>query len=118
MANKPIFFDASGRRAARVSLIGWIAAVIAVLVGTAFAASLIIVPHVDGLTLPGRLTAIHIPDLERNALAPGLLRSAAHLAIEARAKREDIAREHRLRAASGEQTHVLSAILRPQAGRP
>ncbi len=118
MANKPIFFDASGRRAARVSLIGWIAAVIAVLVGTAFAASLIIVPHVDGLTLPGRLTAIHIPELERNALAPGLLRSAAHLAIEARAKREDIAREHRLRTARGEQTHVLSAMLRPQAGRP
>jgi cellulose synthase/poly-beta-1,6-N-acetylglucosamine synthase-like glycosyltransferase/peptidoglycan/xylan/chitin deacetylase (PgdA/CDA1 family)/spore germination protein YaaH len=118
MANKPIFFDESGRRAARVSFIGWLAAVIAVLIGTAFVASLVVVPHVEGLTLPGRLTAVHIPDLERNALAPGLLRSAAHLAIEARAKREEIARLHRLRAAHNAVSPLVSEILRPQQGRP
>ena len=44
MAKKPVFFDASGKRAARISLIGWIAVIVSVVLGGAFVASLLAVP--------------------------------------------------------------------------
>jgi cellulose synthase/poly-beta-1,6-N-acetylglucosamine synthase-like glycosyltransferase/peptidoglycan/xylan/chitin deacetylase (PgdA/CDA1 family) len=119
MANKPIFFDASGRRATGVSIAGWIAAIASALLGAAFIASLVMVDtNVTGLILPGRLTAIRSPDLDKKALAPELLRQAQRLAREARLRREEIARANRLRLERGSGSHARAAILRPQKGRP
>ena len=119
MANKPIFFDASGRRAAGVSLVGWIAAIVSALLGAAFVASLVMVDtNVPGLILPGRLTAIRTLDFEKKALAPELLRQAQRLAIEARVHREEVARANRLRLERGAGSRARGAILRPQKGRP
>ena len=67
MADKPIFFDATGRRANIVSVIGWGAAIISTVLGVFFIVSLFMTPHVANLNLPGRLTAIHTPELEKSA---------------------------------------------------
>ncbi|HUB84180.1 MAG TPA: hypothetical protein VL971_00695, partial [Rhizomicrobium sp.] len=118
MANKPIFFDASGKRAARLTVIGWIAVVASVLLGAAFVASLLAVPKEAVLGLPGaKLTAIHTPELENKAVAPGLLKSAEQLAISARAKKLERQRERRL-AKQQEARRAKASTLRPQQGRP
>ena len=117
MAKKPIFFDASGKRAARISLIGWIALVASVILGGAFVASLIAVPSEAILNLPGRITAIHVPELENKAVAPGLLKSAEQLAEAARIKKAERQRARRL--AKAQQHHKAAAsTLLPQRGRP
>ena len=120
MANKPIFFDASGRRATSVSIAGWVAAGVSLLLGAAFIASLVIADtNVQGLILPGRLTAVRIKDLEKKALEPQFLRQAQRLAIEARRRREDVARSNRAKMErSAKSRQARAAILRPQKGRP
>ena len=120
MANKPIFFDASGRRATGVSIAGWVAAVVSLLLGAAFIASLVIADtNVQGLILPGRLTAVRFPDLEKKALEPQFLRQAQRLAIEARLRREEVARVNRARMERSAKSRLQrAAILRPQKGRP
>ena len=115
MADKPIFFDATGRRASVVSAIGWGAAVISTVLGVFFVVSLFMTPHVANLNLPGRLTAIHAPELEKSAQAPGLLRSAERLAAAVRAKRAELAKQWRLRKGHG---RVLAEALRPPSHRP
>jgi cellulose synthase/poly-beta-1,6-N-acetylglucosamine synthase-like glycosyltransferase/peptidoglycan/xylan/chitin deacetylase (PgdA/CDA1 family) len=118
MAKKPIFFDASGKRAARVSVIGWVAAAVSILLGAAFVLSLLAVPQVQAFNMRGRLSAIHAPELEKKAVAPGLLKSAAQLAIAARAeKRAELARVHRLMKYQ-ERRNALASKLAPQPGRP
>ena len=87
MTKKPIFFDATGRRAARISLFGWTAAVVSTVLGVAFVASLVVAPQMTSVTFANRLTAIHLPELVKKATAPGLLKSAGRLAAEARARR-------------------------------
>jgi len=119
MVQKPVFFDATGRRAAGVTFVGWSAAIVSGVLAAAFLASLALFDaKVPGLILPGRLTAIHTPELERKAQDPELLRIAARLAREARQRREEVARAKRLRAQNGGVQRALSAILKPQAGRP
>ena len=119
MADKPVFFDASGRRAQSVTVIGWTAAIVSIVLAAAFMASLALVDtKVPGVIMPGRLTAIHIPELERSARDPELLRIAARLALEARQRREEIARARRLKSEKAGVQRALSAILKPQAGRP
>src|SRR6185437_14800875 len=76
MANKPVFLDATGKRALRISLIGWGAAIVSTLLGAAFLTSLAAVPHFANVKLPGRLTPVNTQALEQKAAAPGLLRSA------------------------------------------
>ena len=118
MANKPIFFDASGKRAARINVIGWVAVVASIALGAAFVASLLAVPQEAAMNLPGsRLTAIHTPELENKALAPGLLKSAEQLAIDARAKKLERVRERTL-AREQERRRAKASILLPQSGRP
>src|SRR5215472_3112692 len=119
MAEKPVFFDASGRRAASVTAVGWTAAIVSGLLAAAFLASLILIDtKVPGLIMPGHLTAIHIPELEKKAQDPELLKLAARLAVEARQRREEVARARRLRAERGGVQRALAAILKPQQGRP
>jgi cellulose synthase/poly-beta-1,6-N-acetylglucosamine synthase-like glycosyltransferase/peptidoglycan/xylan/chitin deacetylase (PgdA/CDA1 family)/spore germination protein YaaH len=114
MANKPIFFDASGRRAGRVSLIGWIVAVIGTIVTASLIASIVSIASSKSLPF-GHLTAIHLPELERKAEAPGLLKSAEKLALEVRIRREELSNERKRRTERG--LHELPAQLLPQSGR-
>jgi cellulose synthase/poly-beta-1,6-N-acetylglucosamine synthase-like glycosyltransferase/peptidoglycan/xylan/chitin deacetylase (PgdA/CDA1 family) len=118
MANKPIFFDASGKRAARLTVIGWIAGGLSILLGAGFVASLLAVPNEAAFSLPGaRLTAIHTPELENKAVAPGLLKSAEQLAVAARAKKLERQRGRRL-AKEQERRRAKASTLLPQQGRP
>lgn len=116
MANKPVFFDATGRRAARISLIGWAAAIVSTVLGVGFLMSLAAAPQFGEVKLPGRLTPV-AAQLVRNALAPGLLQSAAQLAAQARAKHADLVRAKHLRALRLAMAHKR-AKLHPTSGRP
>jgi len=114
MANKPIFFDASGRRAARIKILAWAAGLALLVISVGFAASLALAPPVRGLVFPQR--AAPAPLLKR-AQKPGLLARAERLATAARKRRlEEIARLHR--AQSALPSRALPAILKPQEGRP
>jgi cellulose synthase/poly-beta-1,6-N-acetylglucosamine synthase-like glycosyltransferase/peptidoglycan/xylan/chitin deacetylase (PgdA/CDA1 family) len=115
LANKPVFFDATGRRAARISTVGWVAAVLSTILFIGFAASLLISQPGSNVDLPGRPSALNRPDLIKKAIAPGLLKSAARLAADARNRRLEIARLRRLR--NDMPSRVLPAILKPQPGR-
>lgn len=115
MVNRPIFFDATGRRAARVSFIGWTAVILSVLLGAAFVANLVNAPDVGQIRLPGQLTAVQ---LEKKAIAPGLLKFAANLAAAARSKREQLALEHWQRVERGRHANVPPGALAPRPGRP
>jgi peptidoglycan-N-acetylglucosamine deacetylase len=117
MSKKPIFFDATGRRAARFSLVGWTAAILSTILGVAFIASLVVVPRVQNVTFTNRLTAIHLPELVNKATAPGLLKSAAHLAIEARKAREEAIRLRQKKLAHNTPVKAFPAALKPQPGR-
>jgi len=117
MSDKPIFYDASGRRALGASVVGWIAAVISLVLGAAFAITLAYAP-ILGIKAPYHLTAVSIADLEKAAKAPGLVRSAARLGAEARARREQRARALVARNERGLHNRPLSAMLKPQADRP
>jgi peptidoglycan-N-acetylglucosamine deacetylase len=44
MANKPVFFDVTGRRAQRLSTLGWTAAVVSTILFIGFVASLVVAP--------------------------------------------------------------------------
>src|SRR5476651_1012963 len=114
MSDKPVFFDATGRRAVGASIVGWTAAVISLALGAAFVVSLITVPIGAKLHLPGHLTAINIPDLEKKALAPGLVRAAARLANEARTRRAELAVTRRTCNERGLRTRTIASILKPQ----
>jgi cellulose synthase/poly-beta-1,6-N-acetylglucosamine synthase-like glycosyltransferase/peptidoglycan/xylan/chitin deacetylase (PgdA/CDA1 family) len=117
MANKPIFFDATGRRAARIKVLAWVVSLAALVILVGFGASLMLAPPVPGLDLPGRAVAVHQNNLVKKAQKPGLLARAERLAAAARKRRlDDIAR--RQRAQVSQTGRVLPAILKPQAGRP
>ena len=117
MSNKPIFFDKSGRRAARIRVVAWAVSLSALLILVGFITSLALSPRVNGLDFPGRATVANPALLEKRAQKPGLLARAERLAQAARKRRlEDIARLHR--AQSALPNRMLPAILKPQAGRP
>ena len=117
MANKPIFFDASGRRAARIRLIGWVVGLAAAVILAGFVTSLALSPPVTGLDLPGRAVAVNPPNLIKRAQKPGLLARAERLAAAAR-KRRLVDFANLRRGQSSLPSRVLPAILKPQAGRP
>jgi cellulose synthase/poly-beta-1,6-N-acetylglucosamine synthase-like glycosyltransferase/peptidoglycan/xylan/chitin deacetylase (PgdA/CDA1 family)/spore germination protein YaaH len=118
MTNKPVFFDASGRRASRMSWLGRVSAVVTTFVGIIFVASLLFEPHVAGPNLHNRLSAINTAELERRAFDPSLLKAAAKLAAEVRADRAELARVWRTKSAGGTQDHAARAALRPKFDRP
>jgi peptidoglycan/xylan/chitin deacetylase (PgdA/CDA1 family) len=117
MANKPIFFDATGRRAVGVTIIAWAGAIASAVLAAGFVASLIAVAQIATVRLPGHMTAIHTPDLEKKAIAPGLLSSAERLAQAAR-DRHDVRHNARLAwEARDRATRNFNAELLPQKGR-
>jgi peptidoglycan-N-acetylglucosamine deacetylase len=116
MANKPIFFDETGRRAARLSILGWGSAVISTIVGIAFVASILAAQTVAPPDLPVRLTANNA--LVRRAVDPALLKSATQLAAEAR-QREALVKSWKHKNAHHKlPSRELAAALRPRPDRP
>jgi cellulose synthase/poly-beta-1,6-N-acetylglucosamine synthase-like glycosyltransferase/peptidoglycan/xylan/chitin deacetylase (PgdA/CDA1 family)/spore germination protein YaaH len=115
MSDKPIFFDETGRRAARLSLVGWAAAILSTLLGLAVMATILAAQQVKVHPLPIRLTPNN--SLVRRAVDPALLKSAAQLAYEARA-REKLALSWQRRNAHAAPPRDLSAALRPLPDRP
>ncbi len=95
-------------------MLGWAAAVVSTILGVAFFASILASQRVEGPQLPIRLTANN--QLARRALDPALLKSAARLAAEARA-RQQLARSWRLKSAAA-PSRTLAAALRPLPDRP
>jgi len=117
MGNKPVFFDASGRRAARIRVLAWVVGVTLVVILTGFGASLLLSPPVSGLDLPGRAVAANPTNLVKKAQKPGLLARAERLAAQARKRRlDEIAKLRHVQGTLPDR--VLPAILKPQAGRP
>src|SRR5580692_5619918 len=118
MIDKPVFFDASGRRASRMSIFGWTATVIAALVGTLFIGSLIFEPHIAQPNLPGHLSALNPAELVRRAFDPAILNAASKLAQEARAERAKLVRAWRAQRAKVAQAHASPAALHPLPNKP
>jgi len=118
MIDKPVFFDASGRRASRMSVGGRVAAVFATVVAVIFLGSLIVEPHVAGPNLPGHLSAINPAELVRRAFDPAMMNAAAKLAQDARAERGKLVRAWRAQRALVAHTHSSPAALRPFPNRP
>ncbi|HEY4274994.1 MAG TPA: glycosyl hydrolase family 18 protein, partial [Rhizomicrobium sp.] len=114
-SKKPVFFDATGRRAARLSVFGWSAALIVTILAIGFIASLVIAKPVATVDFPSRTYSAPPRDLAKKAVAPGLLRSAVRLATEAQNRRLEAKRLRQLRA--NQPSRVLPAILSPQKGR-
>ena len=114
-SKKPVFFDATGRRAARLSALGWAAALLSTVLAIGFVASLVVAKPVATVDFPGRTYSATPRDLAKKAVAPGLLRSAVRLATEAQNRRLEARRLRRLRAS--QPSRVLPAILSPQKGR-
>jgi hypothetical protein len=114
-SKKPVFFDATGRRAARLSAFAWAALLVTTVVAVGCIASLVIAKPVATVDFPSRTYAPPPKDLAKKAVAPGLLRSAVRLATEAQNRRLEARRLRRLRAS--QPSRVLPAILQPQKGR-
>ena len=114
MANKPVFFDVTGRRAQHISTLGWAAAIISTVLGIGFVVSLLVTAPTPDVDLPGRPVAINPPQLVRQAVAPGLLKSAAGLAAEARVRRLEIQRLRHFRTTMPPR---VPAGLLPKPGR-
>jgi len=117
MTEKPIFFDASGRRASRVSVFGRALALLAAVIAVAFITSLVIEPHVSSPRLRGHLSAINPAELVRRAFDPAMMTAAAKLAQEARAERAKLVRAWRAQRAK-QAAKASSAALRPFSNRP
>lgn len=113
MPNKPIFYDETGHRAQRFSILGWTGAVLSTLLGVAVAVSILATGNVKSPDLPIHLTADNKIErkLERKAVDPALLKSAAKLAQEART-REKLAQKWRL-AMANQPSRPIAEALRP-----
>ena len=114
-SKKPVFFDATGRRAARISAFGWAALLVSTVVGIGFVTSLLVTRPVQTVDLPSRTYSAAPRELAKKAVAPGLLRAATRLATEAQNRRLEARRLRRLRAS--QPSRVVPAILSPQKGR-
>jgi peptidoglycan-N-acetylglucosamine deacetylase len=113
---KPIFQDRTGRRAARVTSIGWLIATLTILLGGVFAATLWAPSRMNAAKLPGEISAIRVQKLEKTAAAPSLMRSAEQLAAQARAKRLKLLLK---RIAARERAARIHASAKSKpAGRP
>jgi cellulose synthase/poly-beta-1,6-N-acetylglucosamine synthase-like glycosyltransferase/peptidoglycan/xylan/chitin deacetylase (PgdA/CDA1 family)/spore germination protein YaaH len=114
MQNKPIFFDPTGRRASHVSRLALLAGVVSTLFVVACAVSLFFEPS---------MSALHIGsnDKPRHALAsvkaaaPELLKPAARLASEVRARQRQLHPPRHMRAPGN---HVPPLSLDKPANRP
>ena len=99
--NKPVFFDPTGRRASRLSRLGLTVAVISTLFAVAFAVSLFVGPTMAALQLGHHGKGLHALAGVK-AAEPQLLKPAARLAAEVRARQKQAhPARHGARFASG-----------------
>jgi peptidoglycan-N-acetylglucosamine deacetylase len=116
MQKKPIFFDPTGRRAIHVSRLVLIAGVVSTLFVVACAISLFVGPSMGGLLLGGQGKARHgLTGVK--AAAPELLKPAAKLAAEVRA-RQKLLHPSRAHAGKTNTAHTPPLSLDKPAGRP
>ncbi len=88
MAAKPVFFDPTGKRARRVSFVAWSLAVMSTLLLVAFVASVLVVPVLPGVDF----RRVHPMAKPAAPVSAALLKRAAQLAAEARARQRGIPR--------------------------
>jgi len=116
MQKKPVFFDPTGRRAGRVSLLVLLAGVVSTLFVVACAASLFVGPTMGGLHIGEHARTRHAL-ANVKAAAPELLKPAAKLAAEVRARQKQLHAPH-LHASKAPATHVPPLSLDKPADRP
>lgn len=118
MSKKPIFYDETGHRAKRLSILGWTGAVLSTLLGVAVIVSILISQNAVSPDLPNKLSRGSLSEIspDQRARKPELLRSARRLAREARV-REKLAR-HWQREALHKRSRSLSQALAPHDGEP
>lgn len=118
MPNKPIFYDETGQRAQRFSILGWIGAILSTVLGIVVLVSIIVTQDVKSPDLPIRLSADAKMEqkLARKAVDPTRLKSAEKLAAEARSREKLMVRWR----AEEMKRHMrpISAALRPQGEEP
>src|SRR5690348_10598449 len=68
-SKKPVFFDASAWRAARLSTLGWAAALISTVLAIGFVTSLLVTKPVATVDFPSRTYAPPPKDLGKKAVA-------------------------------------------------
>lgn len=115
MANKPIFFDETGKRAARLSRLGWAGAIVSTLLGIAFLGSILVSQETTGPDLKIKLAPYN--KLERRAVDPTQLKSAARLATEARHRDFLVKRWKERQAQQKLPSRELASALRPRPDR-
>src|SRR6185312_13197485 len=101
-----------------MSFIGWSAAIISTVMGIAFIVSLLFAPHLGNVRLRGEVIA---HELETKSVSPGLLSSAARLAVagrDAREEKQELKREKRLLRKYNNREAALRATLNRPQGRP
>ncbi|MEO9077997.1 MAG: glycosyltransferase, partial [Rhodanobacter sp.] len=116
MHKKPIFFDPSGRRAARVSRLALAAGIISTLFVVACAVSLFVGPNMVGLHIGEHARTRHALASVK-AAAPELLKPAAKLAAELRARQKQL-HAPRTHATKAPGSHIPPLSLDKPAGRP
>jgi cellulose synthase/poly-beta-1,6-N-acetylglucosamine synthase-like glycosyltransferase/peptidoglycan/xylan/chitin deacetylase (PgdA/CDA1 family)/spore germination protein YaaH len=116
MQKKPIFFDPTGRRAIHVSRFALAAGVISTLFVVACAISLFVGPNMSGLHLGGQGKTRHALTGVK-AAAPELLKPAAKLAAEVRARQKLLHPPH-TRVGKGTGVHTPPPSLDKPADRP
>ncbi|MDW2981571.1 glycosyltransferase [Rhodanobacter sp. KK11] len=116
MQKKPIFFDPTGRRASHVSRLALVAAVVSTLFVVACAASLFVWPSMAGLHIGEHSRTRHALAGVK-AAEPELLKPAARLAAEVRARQKLLHLRH-THASKAASTHTPPPSLDKPAGRP
>ncbi|WEN13935.1 glycosyltransferase [Rhodanobacter sp. AS-Z3] len=116
MQKKPIFFDPTGRRASHVSRLALLAGVVSTLFVVACAISLFVSPTMSSLHIGEHARTRHALTNVK-AAAPELLKSAAKLAAEVRA-RQKLLHAPRTHASKAAATHVPPPSLDKPADRP
>ena len=113
MQKKPVFFDPTGRRATHVSRLALLAGVVSTLFVVACAISLFVGPTMSGL----HLGKTRHPLAGVKAAEPELLKPAARLAAELRA-RQKLLHSARTHATKPAALHIPPPSLNKPAGRP
>jgi cellulose synthase/poly-beta-1,6-N-acetylglucosamine synthase-like glycosyltransferase/peptidoglycan/xylan/chitin deacetylase (PgdA/CDA1 family) len=116
MQNKPVFFDPTGRRATRLSRLRLMTAVISTVLVAVFVASLLIGTRMNTLALSNDRTRHPMTGVK--ATAPGLLKSAAALAAQVRARQQGVPRASRMRGGHVGPTRALPIGISRPVGRP
>ncbi|WP_158884429.1 glycosyltransferase [Rhodanobacter sp. L36] len=116
MQKKPIFFDPTGRRASHVSRVALLAGVVSTLFVVACAISLFIAPNMVGLQLGNHNKTRHAL-ANVKAAAPELLKPAAKLAADLRA-RQKLLHASRTHAGKNNAVHTPPPSLNKPADRP